>query len=539
MEVSDKINSSLAKAIDYYFTRKFKEALETLEEIPKSHKKKVEMWKLIILSEKAEDDVLTKAQNLLPIAQSKSDEILEIGALCAQALSLTKIRNFDKSVILIDNAFKKISILSMDGDFEKERLHYLIQIISGSAYLGSGDFERSAEFFEKVFFAELSNNYLWQKLRAAYTILFGKREKGVSQKLIQIAEEAVSIAQELEIGDNIRIHYRNLVRMQVLSNQYEKAKETYEQMFSSYKRSSITPEIINEFFLDLEKAVQILDDARKKFSSQSIVIDLPADSYLFVGDIHGDLEALIRAFTIWEDKYEHIVFIGDIVDYGSQQLECLILILKLMLEFPDRVHILRGNHETEVICSFYGFAIELFVRHKKEILDLALKMFKEMPIAAVIDNRIFCVHGGVGGNEKGEVVQLHEIRNFKKRDELGVDLYQVLWNDPSENFDEINNFFERGFRSSRTRIFGRRAVEEFCSKSNIETIIRAHSRFDEGYKKFFDGKMWSLFSSKYWDPKISPKVLGWNKENFKIFDLWDDVEFREEFAEKLLDKIKK
>ncbi|MHA1954052.1 MAG: metallophosphoesterase [Candidatus Heimdallarchaeaceae archaeon] len=539
MEGTDKIYTSLIKAIDYYLTRKFKEALESLDAISQPHTNRVEMWKLIILAEKTEEDVLKETQKLLSVAQNKNDEILEIGALCAQILSLSKIRKFDESVKLVEDVLKKISGLPSEGDFEKVRLNYLIQIISGSAYLGIANFKKSAEFFERVFFSELSNKYLWHKLRAAYTILFGERDKGASPKLIKIAEEAVSIARELNIGDNIRIHFRNLVRMQVFSNQNEKAKETYKQMFSSYERSSVTPEIVRDFSLDLEKGIQILQDAKEKFSKQPIVIDLPADSYLFVGDIHGDLEALIRAFTIWEDKYDHIIFIGDIVDYGGYQLECLILMSKLMLEFPERVHMLRGNHETELICKFYGFAIETYVRHRKEILDYALKMFKEMPIAAVIDNRIFCIHGGVGGNEKGEVVQLPEIRNFKKRDELGVDLYQVLWNDPSEDFDDTHNFFERGFRGNRTRIFGRRAVEEFCSKSNIETIIRAHSRFDEGYKKFFDGKMWSLFSSKYWDPKISPKVLGWNKENFRIFDLWKDVEFGEKFAKKLLDKIKK
>jgi len=119
------------------------------------------------------------------------------------------------------------------------------------------------------------------------------------------------------------------------------------------------------------------------------------------------------------------------------------------------------------------------------------------------------------------------------------DRYQLLWNDPSEDFDDSSKFFDRGFRGRRTRKYGKRAVEEFCEKSNIETIIRAHSRYDEGYTKLFEGKLWSLFSSKYWDPKISPKVLGWKNNEFKIHDLWEEVVIETDFVEKLFDKVKK
>ncbi|NPD90217.1 MAG: hypothetical protein HGN29_16010 [Asgard group archaeon] len=539
MDVSDNSESIVLKAINYYFLRKFEEGLEILNTISDLPKNKIDMWKLIILSEQGKEEVLTEAKKLHETAREVDDELLSVGSLCAQAFSMMKIHKFQESLELTEIANSIISKQDSEKNIEVESLKILVLIIFASSYLGLAEFQKSSEYFEFIYNSPFMQDYHWHRIRAGYTILFALRYKENQSDLLRIAEEVITIAHELDIGDNIRIHYRNLVRIQILAEQYDKARETYKEMFSSYKRSSITPKIIEEFNLDLEKVIEILKESTKKFASQPIVLDLPSDSYLFVGDIHGDLEALVRTLSIWKKNYEHIIFIGDIVDYGNQQLECLTLITNLMLEFPEKVHVLRGNHETKTISSFYGFAIETHLRHSKEIYDISLKMFKEMPIAAVIDDRVFCTHGGIGSKENGEVVQLPEIRNFKKNDDLEGDMFQVLWNDPSEDFDDEHKFFGRGLRMTKTRVFGRRAVEEFCTKSDIETIIRAHSRYDDGYSKFFDGKLWSLFSSKYWDPKISPKVLGWKKNKFKIYDLWNDTEIKTDFVSKLFEKIKK
>ncbi len=539
MEESRITESIISKAIDFFYLRRFNDGLQILDHPLKSPNNEMEMWKLIIKAEEGVEDVLESAQNLLKTAKDSSDNILEVGASCAQAICHLKNRKFEESLKLTNEADRILSKVNSKGSFEIESLKILTLIIFGSSYLGIADFIKSSEYFEIIYDSSFMKDYLWHRIRAGYTILFALREEEDQSKLLRIAEEVVTLATELEMGDQIRIHYRNLVRMQILAGQYDKARTTYKQMFSSYKRFSTTPKFIENLTLDLDRTVEILNRARRSFTKQPIVIDLPDDTYLFVGDIHGDLEALVRTLSIWENKYNHIIFIGDIVDYGNQQLECLTLITKLMLEFPERVHVLRGNHETKLISSFYGFAVETQVRHKKEIYDIALKMFKEMPIAAVIDNRIFCIHGGVGGYENGEIVQLPEIRNLEKSDTLEGAMYQLLWNDPSEDFDDSSKYFDRGFRGKRTRRYGKRAVEEFCRKSNIETIIRAHSRYDEGYTRLFEGRLWSLFSSKYWDPKIPPKVLGWKENKFRIYDLWKDTDIREKYVNKLFDEIKK
>ncbi|MHA1200550.1 MAG: hypothetical protein ACTSQF_14630, partial [Candidatus Heimdallarchaeaceae archaeon] len=247
--MDDKKDTLLSKAIDLYFTRKFDEALEILENKLIVETDNAAMWKLIVLAEKEGENVLEKAKQQYSIAKETCNDIMEIGSLCAHALSLQKIRQFEETIELAKQAREKISNLHIEMNFELERLDLLIKIIQGAAHLGTADFKKAAKHFETVYFSRISNKYLWQKLRTAYAILFGERDNKASPKLLKIAEEAVRIAQELDIGDNIRIHYRNLVRLQASLEQLEEAKETYAQMFSSYKRSSVTPTIIEEFTL--------------------------------------------------------------------------------------------------------------------------------------------------------------------------------------------------------------------------------------------------------------------------------------------------
>ena len=100
-----------------------------------------------------------------------------------------------------------------------------------------------------------------------------------------------------------------------------------------------------------------------------------------------------------------------------------------------------------------------------------------MPVAAVISDRIFCVHGGIPG-----AVKLSEITKE------GV--YPYAWNDPSK---------EKGInRSSRglgMRTFGEDVLVEFLQLNGLERMIRGHSVLEEGYWWWFGGKLLSLFSA--------------------------------------------
>ncbi len=99
-------------------------------------------------------------------------------------------------------------------------------------------------------------------------------------------------------------------------------------------------------------------------------LSLPAGSRIRVqGDLHGDIHSLLAllgqlnesggldGFTV-RDPDLHLVFLGDYTDRGMFGTEVIYTLLRLKLASPDRVHMVRGNHEDLSLIARYGFLAE-------------------------------------------------------------------------------------------------------------------------------------------------------------------------------------
>ena len=101
------------------------------------------------------------------------------------------------------------------------------------------------------------------------------------------------------------------------------------------------------------------------------------------------------------ESYDYL-FLGDYVDRGAHSLETVCLLMALKVKFPDKIHLLRGNHEDKWINNAFGFAEECSSRLGEEPADVDSvfnkinDLFDWLPLAAVIDDRIVCLHGGIG-----------------------------------------------------------------------------------------------------------------------------------------------
>ncbi|MCQ2819615.1 MAG: metallophosphoesterase [archaeon] len=232
----------------------------------------------------------------------------------------------------------------------------------------------------------------------------------------------------------------------------------------------------------------LIDKCIPIIKEQKMLVELEAPLKV-CGDIHGQYYDLLRIFDNCgypgENNY---LFLGDYVDRGKQSLETICLLMVYKIKYPLGVYLLRGNHESSVTNRIYGFYDECKRRYNVRLWRKFTDLFNYLPVAALIDEKILCMHGGLSP----EIKDFNDIRDFNRPTDIPDSgaLCDLLWSDPDKDVAD----FEENDRGV-SFIFGEKVVTEFNRKNDLDLIIRAHQVVDDGYEFFAQRQLITIFSA--------------------------------------------
>ncbi len=311
--------------------------------------------------------------------------------------------------------------------------------------------------------------------------------------------------------------------------------------------------------------------AIQKFSGTSVRIPLPACAIVsdFGSNTDGQLSDLLALFrehgfpsnrSGGDVELASYVFNGDFVDRGEQQVEVVALLLSLKVCFPDRVFLVRGNHEFrdqnicttqsglrgfDLACSqFFGsevaagvfesihrFVAELRPVHRIFTPSRAPRSaFDWLPFAALIEDSVLVVHGGIGSglwcvgtegrpdidwlNAKGQMRPLKSTDPSSVQESLKprfTHLHNIVWSDPlgqSQAPDEWRPHYQpntgRGAGVDAhgqpldfpIKSFSESCTKQFCDRNRISMVIRSHEVKEGGYELHHNGLLCTVFSAR-------------------------------------------
>lgn len=254
----------------------------------------------------------------------------------------------------------------------------------------------------------------------------------------------------------------------------------FDQIIQSIIVNRQLPMLMNNEDLDytVSSLVYICDYVQQLLLQEESLLYLESPIKI-CGDIHGQLNDLVRVLqTGGFDMTTKYLFLGDYVDRGPNSLEVICLLFALKCRFPQNVFLLRGNHESPEMTESFGFAYEVEEKLKDAdqanvVLAKFYDAFDCLPIAALISDKIFCVHGGLSPKLES-IDEILQIKRPTSIPEEGI-LADLLWSDPNINTESWGPN-DRG----ATFTWGKKIATDFITNNKLTKIVRGHQMAQNG-----------------------------------------------------------
>nr|CDS22966.1 protein phosphatase 1, catalytic subunit, beta isozyme [Echinococcus granulosus] len=295
-----------------------------------------------------------------------------------------------------------------------------------------------------------------------------------------------------------RVHNQSNTKVSINSN-----NELLDSYISRLWR--IREKANRSLMLTSDEMTSICRSVRTLFLTQPGLLDLGGPIKV-CGDIHGQYDDLLRLFELCglPDKVNYL-FLGDYVDRGRQSLETICLLFCYKLRYPTRFFLLRGNHESQAISRIYGFFEECRRRFSVKLWRTFIDAFSCMPVSAIIENQIFCCHGGL--SPEMLTPELTSLADLKRKireiirpcdvPDCGL-LCDLLWSDPWYLESVGDGREPRGWEPSERGVsymFGPDIIDRFLERFNLDLICRAHQVVEDGYEFYANRSLVTIFSA--------------------------------------------
>jgi protein phosphatase len=209
----------------------------------------------------------------------------------------------------------------------------------------------------------------------------------------------------------------------------------------------------------------------------------------------------------------YLIFLGDYGDRGEFSAEVYYTVLKLKLQHPAQIVLMRGNHEgpEDLLASPHDLPTQFerkFGSKWHEVYNETTALFPFLYISASVGKRYLLVHGGLPAQAR----RLEDFAHAHETHPKTSFLEEILWSDPAEGITGV-------YPSPRGagRLFGKDVTERILSSLGLNIVIRGHESCSEGFQINHEGKILTLFSRKgepyynmhgaYLDMKLSDEYL--------------------------------
>jgi hypothetical protein len=362
----------------------------------------------------------------------------------------------------------------------------------------------------------LSSPALWPYLENLQRIIPSKPNQPVSANKIQAIIQKIEVSR-LPKKDQILVE--NLIDLVEIIRIYDDRINSKKESIKNLDNKNLWKNSLQKILfhssqegvacywertlMELSKKVSIIHRKERKTKKlRGALYEVTCSGYfIIIGDIHGDIHSLWQILEnefFFEDTHKKVIFLGDYIDNGPHQLATLFLPLLMKFWYPERVYLLKGNHEhlqktsrNKIVPLIYGS--NLFFEEFKGFLSqkCLLSIYNtlmDLPVVLEFNRRTGIVHGGLPrpSNEKDDYYpQIHSLNDLNNPDRLT----QMLWNRPTNKSFPLQVSEATDFETSQPHF------EAFLDKMGWDYMIRGHCPEITGFNTLYDERMFTIYST--------------------------------------------